>query len=111
MTKHLDVHAERALSNLEASKGFVLSEAVMLKLAEKIGKQSAHTLVYETAMKAHEADRPLKDAVLVNDAIREHLSAEMIEALFDYRQHAGFCSEQVDRVLERAKKERERDSE
>jgi len=111
MTKHLDVHAERALANLEASKGFVLSEAVMLKLAEHIGKQSAHTLVYETAMKAHEADRPLKDAVLDNDAIREHLSAEAIEGLFDYRRHAGFCSEQVDRVLERAKQERESDSE
>ena len=111
MTKHLDVHADRALVNLEASKGFVLSEAVMLSLATHIGKQSAHTLVYETAMKAHEADRPLKEAVLGNEAIREHLSAEAIDELFDYRRHTGFCSEQVDRVLKRAEKERESDTE
>ena len=54
---------------------------------------------------------PLKDALLESHAIRKHLSAEAIEALFDYRRHAGFCSEQVDRVLERANQERKSDSE
>ena len=111
MTAHLVVHPERALANLEASRGFVLSEAVMLALADRVGKQSAHTLVYETAMKAHDADRPLKDAVLDNPAIRQHLSTEAIEDLFDYRRHTGRCRELVDRVVEMAKKEREVDTE
>jgi adenylosuccinate lyase len=109
MTAHLVVHAERALANLEASRGYVLSEAVMLALAEKTGKQSAHSLVYETAMKAHEAERPLKDALLENEAIREHLSAEAIEALFDYQRHTGLCRELVDRVVGMAKQERAAD--
>jgi len=55
--------------------------------------------VYETAMKAHEAGRPLKDAILENPAITAHLSPETIESLFDYRQHVGLCREMVDRVL------------
>ncbi len=106
MTASLDVHADRMLANLEATKGFVLSESVMLALAEKVGKQSAHTLVYETAMKAHEAGRPLKDAILDNPALTAHLSAETIESLFDYRRHVGLCREMVDRVVKRAREDR-----
>ena len=98
MIANLDVHADRRLANLESTKGFVLSESVMLALAKHVGKQTAHTLVYETSMEAHEAGRPLKDAILENDAIRAHLSAEEIEALFDYRQAVGLCREFVDRV-------------
>ena len=102
MTANLVVHPDRMLANLEASKGHVLSERVMLTLAEKVGKQTAHTLVYETAMKAHEAGRPLKDAILENPAITAHLSPETIESLFDYRQHVGLCREMVDRVVRSA---------
>ena len=75
----------------------------MLALAEKTGKQTAHTLVYETAMTAHESGRTLKDAVLDSPAIRAYLSAETIEALFDYRRHVGQCGELVDRVLKLAR--------
>ena len=98
MVANLDVHPERMLANLEATQGFVLSEAVMLALAQRVGKQTAHTLVYETAMQAHEAGHPLKEAILETDAIRAHLSVKEIEALFDYRQAVGLCREFVDRV-------------
>ena len=110
MTAHLVVHAERALTNLEATRGFVLSEAVMLALAERVGKQSAHTLVYETAMKAHEDGRTLKDAILDNKVIRKHLSVKTIEELFDYQRHTGLCREFVDRVVTMARKERKADA-
>ncbi len=93
------VHADRMQANLEATGGFILSEAVMLALAERIGKQSAHALVYETAMNAHTAGRGLKEAILGNPHICAHLSSKEIEALFDYRQHTGHCAEMVDQVL------------
>ncbi|MFQ5408729.1 MAG: adenylosuccinate lyase family protein [Anaerolineales bacterium] len=109
MIANLDVHAERMLANLEATQGYVLSEAVMLALAKHTGKQTAHTLVYETAMQAYESGRPLKDAVLENDAIRAHLSVEKINDLFDYQQAVGLCHEFVDRVLTAAKTEPARD--
>lgn len=105
LTANLVVHPDRMLANLEATQGFVLSEAVMLALAEKVGKQTAHTLVYETAMKAHETGWPLKNALLDNAEIRKHLPAEQIETLFDYRQHIGLCREMVERVVKRARQE------
>lgn len=100
LTANLVVHPERMIANLEATGGFVLSEALMLALAAKIGKQSAHTLVYDTAMAAHAAGRPLRAAVLENTAICAHLAPAEIAALFDYRRHTGQCGAMVDRVLE-----------
>jgi len=99
LTGNLVIHEDRMLSNLEATGGFVLSEAVMLELAKHIGKQSAHTLVYETAMHAHAAGRGLKEAILDNPQINAHLSKTEIEALFDYQQYTGQCKVMVDQVL------------
>jgi adenylosuccinate lyase len=87
------------LANLEATGGFALSEKVMLVLAVHIGKQSAHTMVYETAMAAHAERRGLKEAMLENAQILAYLSHQEIEALFDYRRHTGHCGEMVDQVL------------
>jgi adenylosuccinate lyase len=99
LTANLDVHSDRMLANLEATGGFALSEVVMLALAVRTGKQTAHTLVYETAMAAHTERRGLKEAMLENPQIRAYLSKDEIEALFDYRQHTGQCGEMVDQVL------------
>lgn len=99
LTAHLDIHADRMRANLEATGGFVLSEGVMLALAARIGKQSAHTLVYETAMEAHRSGSDFKAAILENAQIRAHLSEEEIEALFDYQRQTGQCAAMVERVL------------
>ena len=99
LTGNLVIHEDRMLANLEAARGFVLSEAVLLALAERTGKQSAHSLVYETAMNAHAAGRGLKEALLDNPLICAHLSTTEIELLFDYRQHTGQCGAMVDQVL------------
>lgn len=109
MIANLDVHPERMLANLDATQGYVLSEAVMLALAKHVGKQTAHTTVYEAAMAAHEAGRPLKEAILENEDICAKLSIEEIESLFDYRQAVGMCLEFVDRVVKLARDERTRD--
>jgi adenylosuccinate lyase len=109
MCANLQVDAAGMLASLEATRGFVFSEGVMLALAQKVGKQSAHELVYKTAMAAFETSRPLKEAILANQEIMLHLSAEEVEKLFDYRQQWGLCPEFVDRVAQLTQVDRERD--
>ncbi|NOZ05497.1 MAG: adenylosuccinate lyase [Chloroflexi bacterium] len=106
MCTHLDVDAAGMRANLEATQGYILSEAVMLTLAQRIGKQTAHEIVYERSMRAFEAGRPLKDALLEDEQLRAHLAPEEIEDLFDYRRHTGLCGEFVDRVVAMTKGER-----
>ena len=96
---NLEVHASRMRANLAATRGFVMSEAIMLALAKKVGKQSAHRLVYDSSMSAYESGATLRDAVLGAPAIMAHLSAAEIESLLDYERGVGACCAMVDRVL------------
>jgi adenylosuccinate lyase len=109
MCANLDVDEAGMMAGLEASRGYVLSEGVMLALSQKIGKQTAHDIVYTTAMAAFEANRPLKDAILENEQIRAHLTVEEIEHLFDYHRQLGLCPEFVDRVSEMTRADRKKD--
>ena len=53
----LIVYRERMRQNVDALHGLILSEAVMLRLGESVGRQVAHDIVYEAAMAAFEQRR------------------------------------------------------
>jgi len=97
----LVVHAGRMRQNLEANRGFVLSEAVMLALAEHVGRETAHRLVTAAAEDARGNDRSLEEAVGNSGEIMAHLSREELGALFDVGRHTGQCAALVDRFLGR----------
>ncbi|MGH8508331.1 MAG: class-II fumarase/aspartase family protein [Gammaproteobacteria bacterium] len=99
LLEHLEVNVERMRDNLLATKGYVQAEHVMLALAPKLGKQSAHALVYRVAMEASERSTPLREAVLAEPQIAAELGVAGIEKLFDVEQSTGCCGEMVDRVL------------
>jgi len=46
----LVVNVDKMRSNLDLLGGFLLSERVMFALSGKVGKQTAHELVYEISM-------------------------------------------------------------
>lgn len=97
----LQINAERMLQNIEAMKGFIHAEKVMLALAEKIGKQSAHKLVYDIAMQSQEQNMPLKQALMQNSQIASLLSVDEISLLFDLDKSVGCCAEMIDQVIAR----------
>jgi len=102
MCAHLEVDGRRMAANLEATQGYVLSEGVMLALARHTGKQTAHDLVYSTAMAASSSGRPLRAAIAEDAAIMAHLSVGELDELFDYRRQSGMCGQFVDRVASAA---------
>jgi len=99
LLEHIEVNVERMRDNLLATKGFVQAEHVMLALAPKLGKQSAHALVYRVAMEAAERGIPLREAVLAEPQIVAQLGIAGIESLFEVEQSTGCCAQMVDRVL------------
>ncbi|MGZ8200858.1 MAG: 3-sulfopropionylcysteine synthase XcbD [Methylosarcina sp.] len=99
LLKDLQVNPERMLQNIEATRGFVHAEKVMLALAKKIGKQSAHRLVYDIAMLGHERNMPLKQALMQDGQIASLLSGDEIIGLFDLDKSIGCCAEMIDRVI------------
>jgi len=102
LLEHLEVNAERMRENLLATQGFVQAECVMLALAPKLGKQSAHALVHRVAMEAAERGIPLREAALAEPQIVALLGVAGVESLFDMGHGTGCCARMVDRVLAQA---------
>lgn len=87
------------LANIEATNGFIHAEAVMLRLAKTLGKQTAHTLIYDIAMQAQAAGVHFKQALLNNAAITAVLSNAELETLLNLEQSAGACAQMVEQVI------------
>ncbi len=95
----LEVNRERMLENLERTGGRVCSEAVMLGLARKIGKQKAHELVYRVAVEAEKRGCSFAEALRRDESVGEQLTEAELEELLRPERAAGLCGAFVERVL------------
>ncbi|MEM3586768.1 MAG: adenylosuccinate lyase [Candidatus Bathyarchaeia archaeon] len=91
----LEVHPENMRRNLEISEGLINAEAVMMALAPKIGRQKAHHIVYDCAMKAQKEKKPFRDVLLENETITKHISKRDLEKLLDPASYIGLSSDIV----------------
>jgi 3-carboxy-cis,cis-muconate cycloisomerase len=90
--QRLYINVGQMRSNVYMTKGLILSEAIMLKLGEKIGRQKAHDLVYKICMKAYEEDMPLQDALMQEPSILGELTPQEIEVIMDPVSYTGLSS-------------------
>lgn len=95
----LTVDAPRMRRNLDLLGGFLLSERVMFALSEKVGKQTAHDLVYEASMRGIEGGVGFEEALLQDGRVREALSADALRAALDPAAYLGHAPQIVERVL------------
>ncbi|WP_203136890.1 class-II fumarase/aspartase family protein [Microbacterium sp. JZ31] len=87
----LELFPKRMRRNLELSGNLIGSEAVMLALGEEIGRDEAHRIVYEAAMRCATEGEDF-EALLVSDPrVRIALPAERIRALLDPAGHVGLA--------------------
>ncbi|GAB3159460.1 3-carboxy-cis,cis-muconate cycloisomerase [Myceligenerans halotolerans] len=85
----LEVDEQRMRANLALSQGLMGSESLMLELGERIGRQSAHEIVYEVAQAAAVGDASFLDLLLRSAAVREHLDPVQIRRLIDPSSYLG----------------------
>ena len=95
----LQVDPERMLKNLDATKGLVVSEAVMMGLGPALGRQRAHDLVYDICREVLRSGRPFLDLLAENPEISPHMGREELARLVDPANYCGLSGEMVDRVL------------
>lgn len=103
----LIVYPDQMARNVDMLRGLILSEAVMLRLALKMGRQDAHDLVYRASMAAHERDLSLKDALLAEPDVAARMTPEEIDALLDPAAYTGLSGVFVDRVVAYARQARQ----
>jgi len=95
----LRVDAERMRANLDAQRGYVLAEGVMLALAERIGKDQAHTLVYEAAARGNADGLPFREALLADPQLTTLLPAAGLDELLQPERAFATIDPLIDRVL------------
>ena len=96
----LIVYPENMTRNLDVLHGLLLSENVMLKLGEKIGRQASHQVVYELSMEAFEKRVPLKSLLLKDKRVNKYLTEKRIDQLLDPTKYTGLAAKFVDRVTQ-----------
>jgi len=95
----LVVKPENMRRNLDRSGGVVLSEAVMMALATKMGRDQAHALTLRISREALQRGVAFREAVAAHPEVRRRLTARQIAAALDYRNSLGLAGYFVDRVL------------
>jgi adenylosuccinate lyase len=100
----LHVEAKTMRENLDRLGGFLLSERVMFALSDKIGKQTAHEVVYEASMHGIEHGVTFERALMENSRVRDAMNAGELRAALDPTTYTGHAEQIVERVLAEQKR-------
>jgi 3-carboxy-cis,cis-muconate cycloisomerase len=95
----LTIDPARMGENLEATRGLIMAEAVMMALGDHIGRLEAHDLVEAACRCAVEQDRHLRDVLAQDSAVTAHLSPDALDRLFAPAAYLGVAERFVQRVL------------
>lgn len=97
--KNLIVYPKHMERNLFAQKGLMMSECVMMHLAAKLGRMTAHGIVYKSYMEAYEKEIPLKDVLMKTPEVVEAFTEDEVDHMLDPYTYVGLAPEFVDRVV------------
>ena len=82
------VYPARMKANLEASKGLIHSQAVLLALTRKgLTRDKAYALVQRNAMKTWAGAKTFKESLLADTEVLRHLTRREIEGAFNLNAH------------------------
>jgi len=104
LVEGLQVYPEKMRKNLDITNGLIMSEAVMMGLGPKMGRNYAHDVVYDVCREVVKTGRPLIDLLAENEEIRKHADRKTLEKLMDPANYLGVAGPMVDRVLKARKK-------
>lgn len=96
----LGVHADAMAENMKIHGGLVTSEAVMMGLADAVGRVTAHDIVYDAAMETYESDRSFEEILLDDERVAEALSPEELAELTDPANYTGVSDRIARRTVE-----------
>ncbi|MBA3037692.1 MAG: adenylosuccinate lyase [Desulfobacterium sp.] len=98
--KNLAVYPDRMTKNLNALKGLIFSQQILIALAESgISREDAYQMVQAHAMKTWDEDKDFKVLVIEDEKICSLLGKDKIEEIFDVKYHLKYINTIFDRVF------------
>lgn len=98
MLADLEIDTARMSANITAGRGYLLSEPVMRALSDRLGKHTAHQIVYEASMKGADAGLDFRTA-LREDRRLDQIDDAELDLLLDVRAALGAAGAFIDRVI------------
>lgn len=109
LAKNLTVYPDRMTENLCVLKGLIMAERVMLELGCRLGKQSAHEIIYEDAMEATEKGVDFKQVLVKDTRVGQHLTEADIDHILKPEGYVGLAPQMARDMVTLSRKEREKD--
>ena len=111
LTATLHVKKERMYQNALLNKGLDNSECVMMKIAEKLGKDRAHELLYDKAMLAELDGKDYLTVLKEDPVLSDNFTDQELEEMIKPENYTGLSAFLAHRMAkeakERAKKAKE----
>ncbi|KRM61227.1 Lyase [Paucilactobacillus vaccinostercus DSM 20634] len=98
-----NVNEAQMKHNIELQGGLPFAEKIMFELGTVIGKQTAHELVYESAMTAIEQHVDFLELIYQRSEVSDHFSRDELKSWTNAENDLGNISERIDLVLAHAK--------
>jgi adenylosuccinate lyase len=96
----LRVYPERMLENLNATRGLVFSQPVLLKLIDKgMERQAAYVVVQRNAMRVWDENKDFQSLLAADPDVSKLLSAQELAACFDLKHELRHVDAVFKRVL------------
>lgn len=89
----LEVFPERMREDFARDGRLISSEAVMLALGEAIGREHAHEIVYEDAMRVARTGEDFFEVLHGDERVRSRIDDDRLHALLDPANHVGLSAE------------------
>src|SRR5699024_6054803 len=96
----LTINKERMYKNVsELTNGLIMSESIMIKLGEHIGRQKAHDLVYDACMVAYEDNLDIRELLYNKAEINSLFEKEAFYSLFEIKNYVGYSNDFASQIL------------
>ena len=86
--------------NLDRTRGLVMTEAVVNRLATKLGRDKAQSLVKAAAAATVDGSR-LEQVLAENETVLEHLGRDGLASVMDPMRYTGAIEELIDEVMQK----------
>ncbi len=90
LLEKLEVKPANMKRNLACSKGLITSEALMMALAGKLGRQRSHDIVYQACVRSRQDGIGLVEALLEHPEVGSYFSREQLQSLSEPANYLGF---------------------
>ncbi|WP_067843198.1 class-II fumarase/aspartase family protein [Amphibacillus sediminis] len=103
LTRTINIIEERMHENAWINKGLDNSEHLMMRIAERLGKDQAHQLVYQVAIRTAAYGEDFLTNLEKNQYITEHFTKEELSKLIDPGSYTGLAEELAEEMSQLAK--------